>query len=119
MKSTTDHYLLDRIRNYLSSLKVEWSEKRMFGGYCFMVDEKMLLGTYKGGVMARVDPEELHLFLDRPGAEQMIHGGRAMKGYAFLEGEAYDSETDLQFWIDQCLAFNPRAKSSKKRKKLN
>ena len=117
MNSKTDSYLLDRIRNYLASLGVEWTEKRMFGGDCFMVDEKMLLGTYKGGIMARVDPEELPLFLDRAGAEQMIHGGRPMKGYAFLEGEAYDNEADLQFWINQCLAFNPRAKSSKKKKK--
>ncbi|MEL6657621.1 MAG: TfoX/Sxy family protein [Bacteroidota bacterium] len=117
MNPKTDHFLLDRIRNYLASLGVEWSEKRMFGGNCFMVNEKMLLGTYKGGIMTRVDPEELPSFLNRPGAEQMIHGGRIMTGYAFLEGEAYDSEIDLQFWIDQCLAFNPRAKSSKKRKK--
>ncbi len=117
MSSSTDTFLLDRIRNYLASQGTEWEEKKMFGGYCFMVDNKMCLGTYKGGIMARVAPEEMPILLERPGAEQMIHGGRPMTGYAFLEPEAFDADADLNFWIQQCLAFNPRAKSSKKKKK--
>lgn len=117
MSSNTDTFLLDRIRHHLASEGAEWEEKKMFGRYCFMVNEKMCLGTYKGGIMARVAPENMPSLLERPGAEQMIHGGRPMTGYAFLEGEAYDADADLLFWIQECLAFNPRAKSSKKKKK--
>lgn len=40
---------------------------------------------------------------------------RPMKGYLFVEPEGFDFEEDLEFWIDKCLAFNPEAKSSKKR----
>jgi TfoX/Sxy family transcriptional regulator of competence genes len=113
----TDTFLLDRMRNILSEKKVVWTEKRMFGGDCFMVDDKMVFGTYKGGLMARVAPEEIEELTTRNGAEQMVHGGRPMKGYLFIEAEGYDHEEDLSFWIQKCLDFNPRAKSSKKKKK--
>ena len=112
-----DELILDRLRDLLHSQKMEWEEKKMFGGICFMVDDKMCFGTYKGGLMARVDPEQIEEFVKRAGAEQMIHGGRPMTGYAWIKPEGYDLDEDLTFWIRACLDFNPRAKSSKKRKK--
>ena len=113
----TDPLLLDRMRNILTARKVTWTEKRMFGGDCFMVDDKMLIGTYKGGIMARIEPEEAEELTKRPGANQMIHGGRPMTGYLFIEDEGFDQDHDLEFWIVKCLEFNPKAKSSKKKKK--
>ena len=112
----TDPLLLARIRNILTFKQVDWTEKRMFGGDCFMVDDKMCFGTYKGGLMARVDPQDVPTLTKRPGAEQMIHGGRPMTGYLFIESDGYATDTDLAFWIDHCLAFNPKAKSSKRKK---
>jgi len=113
----TDEFLLDRMRQVLASLQIDWSEKRMFGGNCFMVDDKMLVGTYKGGIMARVDPQEIPELVERQGAEQMIHGGRNMTGYLMISPEGYDRDDDLTFWLEKCLAFNPKAKASKKKKK--
>jgi hypothetical protein len=111
----TDEFLLDRMRNILNAKKAVWSEKKMFGGNCFIVADKMLIGTYKGGIMARVEPDDTAKLLKRKGAGQMIHGGREMKGYLFIDAEGYDSDKDLEFWIQECLAFNPKAKSSKKK----
>ena len=112
----TDEFLLERMRRILTDKKVHWKEKRMFGGNCFMVDEKMCFGTYKGGLMARVEPEEINQLKEREGADQMIHGGRPMTGYLFIEPDGYDMDDDLEFWIQKCLEFNPKAKSSKKKK---
>lgn len=111
----TDPYLLERLRNIMNTKKVPWYEKRMFGGVCFMVDEKMCFGTYQGGLMGRTEPAEMDELTQRPGCTPMLHGGRTMKGYIALTPEAYDSEEDLEFWIDKCLEFNPKAKASKKR----
>jgi len=111
----TDEYLLERIRNVMKDKKISWTEKKMFGGDCFMVDGKMCFGTYKGGLMARIDPCDADELLDHIGATQMIHGGRPMNGYLFVEAEGYDSDIDLEFWIQKCLDFNPKAKSSKKK----
>lgn len=112
-----NNFTADRIRPILESKNLPLEEKKMFGGWCFMVDGKMCIGTYKGGVMARVDPDELEELVIRGGASQMLHGGRAMKGYIMLEPLAYDLDQDLEFWVQKCLEFNPKAKASKKKKK--
>ena len=112
----TDTYLLDRIKNITKKYPVKWTEKRMFGGDCFMVDDKMCFGTYKGGLMVRVDPNESDELCKRTATEVMIHGGRPMAGFLFVEAEGYDSDDDLEFWIKKSLEYNPKAKSSKKKK---
>jgi hypothetical protein len=111
-----DEYQLDRMRSVLKESKTAWDEKRMFGGTCFMVDDKMCFGTFQGGMMVRVDPEEIDDLIKRDATEQMINGGRPMKGFLLVSPEGYDMEDDLEFWINKCLAFNPFAKSSKKKK---
>ena len=113
----TDLMMLDRMRHILREKKVLWEEKKMFGGLCFMVNDKMCFGTYQGGLMARVNPEHVSEMIEREGAEQMIHGGRPMKGYVWIDPAGYDLDEDLEFWLQACLDFNPQAKSSKKKKK--
>jgi TfoX/Sxy family transcriptional regulator of competence genes len=110
-----DTYTLDRLRQALKARNVAWMEKRMFGGDCFMVDDKMCFGTYKGGIMFRVDPEDSARLSQRPGVAVMVQGGREMVGFLQAEPSAYDRDDDLAFWIDQCLAYNPKAKASKKK----
>ncbi len=111
----TDILLLDRIEHILSSKGIRWTEKKMFGGDCFMVDEKMCFGTYKGGLMVRVEPDETSRLLKKTGATQMIHVGKPMTGYLFIEPIGYDNDRDLEFWIQKCLDYNPKARSSRKK----
>ena len=40
---TFDEYLADRIRNTLKTRQVVFEEKLMFGGICFMIDDKMTI----------------------------------------------------------------------------
>ncbi len=110
-----NHITAERIADLLTAKNLAFGQKKMFGGECFMVDEKMLMGTYKGGLMARVDPSEAEDLIRRPGASQMIHGGRPMVGYLFIEPEGYENDSDLAFWLEKCLVFNPKAKASKKK----
>jgi hypothetical protein len=42
--------------------------------------------------------------------------GRPMKGYIFVTPDGLDSDKSLSYWLDLCLAFNPLAKASKKKK---
>ena len=39
-----DEHLLERIDTILRRRKVQWTGRKMFGGYCYMVDDKMCLG---------------------------------------------------------------------------
>ncbi|MFN0013124.1 MAG: TfoX/Sxy family protein [Saprospiraceae bacterium] len=110
-----NHITATRIADILTAKGIAFEHKRMFGGDCFMVDDKMLTGTYKGGIMARVDPAEEVDLTQRPGASMMIHGGRAMPGFLMIDPAGYESDRDLAFWVEKCLEFNPKAKASKKK----
>jgi hypothetical protein len=37
------------------------------------------------------------------------------EGIVFIEPEAIDLDGDLQYWVELCLDYNPKAKSTKKR----
>lgn len=108
--------LADRIRLVLQEKNVRYNEKNMFGGICFMVDEKMCLGIVKEELMARVGPHVLEEVLHKPGAKPMDFTGRPMKGYVFVEPAGLDRDEELAYWVQRCLDFNPEAKASKKKK---
>lgn len=110
-----DEHLAERIKRSLDSKKVPYLEKLMMGGWCAMVDEKMCIGIVKNNIMARIDPQSEDEYLSMPGVRPMDFTGRPMNGYLFVSPEAIDLDTDLDFWVDQCLQFNPRAKSSRKK----
>ena len=112
-----NEYLADRITNVLESKSIEYEEKNMFGGLCYLVDNKMCLGIVKDDLMARIDPELESKVLNKPGARPMDFTGRPMKGYVFVAPSGVDREDDLEYWINLCLEFNPKAKSSRKSKK--
>ena len=108
--------LFERLRNTLFAKEVTWTEKKMMGGITFMVDDKMCFGTFKGGLLCRIDPKERDELLNKTGTEIVIQNGREMKGYVHVQSEGYETDHELEFWISKCLEFNPKAKSKKKKK---
>lgn len=110
-----DTALADRVTDLLTARKANFYAKAMMGGMCFMVNEKMCLGVTKGRLMVRLDPEIEAASLQRPGCKPMDFTGRPMNGYVFVESEGWDTEKDLRYWVDLALAFNPKARVSKKR----
>ena len=117
-----NEFLADRVRQAFKEKHVHFSEKNMFGGLCFMVDDRMCCGVHFDKkkntdlMMARIGAEATPEALARPGCHPMDFTGRPMKGYVFLTPEALDSETDLSHWVQLCVDFNPLAQVSKKRK---
>ena len=112
-----DLLLADRIRSDLKEKRVSFEEKNMMGGLCFLVDDKMCVGIVKENLMARIDPEIYEESLRKKGCKEMDFTGRPMKGYVFIEPKGIDMDSELSYWIDLCLDFNPKAKSSKKKSK--
>lgn len=111
-----DELLADRVRLSLKDQNSSYTERKMFGGLCFMVDDKMCLGITSQDLMARIDPEFYPDALAIEGVREMDFTGRAMKGYVYLDAEAVDMDSELDFWVRKCLEFNPKAKASKKKK---
>ena len=112
-----DEYLGERISNYLDERKINFEARKMMGGLCFMVDDKMCVGVVKDTLMARIGEEAYPNAIKKEGCKKMDFTGRPMKGYVFVLSEGIDMEEDLEYYIDLALAFNPKAKSSKKRQK--
>jgi TfoX/Sxy family transcriptional regulator of competence genes len=112
-----DEELADRVRKQLQGRDVAWDEKRMMGGLCFMVDEKMLVGVSEDRLMVRLDPDDYPTMLQRPGAEPMDFTGRPMRGFLWVFEQGIRGPSELGYWIEEALKFNPRAKAPAKKKK--
>lgn len=108
--------LADRVRQVLNEKKIHSIEKKMMGGLCFMVDDKMCVGIIHDELMVRIGIEKYEEALTKEGAKEMNFTGRAMKGYVFVDAEGTDMYDDLSTWIQLALDFNPLAKASKKKK---
>jgi len=115
-------HTLQRLRHYLKKQGLAFEEKYMFSGVCLMVDDKMLVATHvdkntgEDMLMCRVGPDAYKEALEREGVTGMQFNGRSMKGYVYVSGPWFQEDADLYFWLDRCLAYNPMAKASKKKK---
>jgi hypothetical protein len=82
-----------------------FTEQKMFGGTCFMINGNMLIGTSKRGLLVRVGKDAHAAAAARPHASTMEMGGRSMEGYIRVAPEGTASEADLAFCLDRALAF--------------
>jgi hypothetical protein len=84
-----------------ASLKVPaaaLSEKRMFGGVCFLLNGNMLCGAGKNGYMIRTDPARAAAAGRLPGGKPVVMQGRPMKGFYWLDPAACDAKA-LGRWL--------------------
>ncbi|MEY2917162.1 MAG: hypothetical protein RIS73_876 [Bacteroidota bacterium] len=109
--------LADRTRELICLTHKNVEEKAMFGGLCFMVNEKMCVGVEKERLMVRLNPEIFDEVMEKEGCKPMDFTGKIMKGYVFVDIEALNSKKKLNYWIQLALEFNKIAKASKKKKK--
>jgi TfoX/Sxy family transcriptional regulator of competence genes len=108
--------LTNRIREALAHLpRVE--EKKMFRGITFMVNGKMCISVGNDEMLCRIDPYLFEAALEKNGCRPMIHGGRTMKGFVFVNEESIRHKKEFNYWIGLSLDFNKKAKASSKNKK--
>lgn len=112
-----DEQLAGRVRKSFAQRKVAFEEKRMMGGLCFLVDGKMCVGVEQERLMVRLDPDIYERALTRKGCAPMDFTGRPLRGFVFVQANVLAAEEELASWLESALEFNPRAKSSKAKKK--
>jgi TfoX/Sxy family transcriptional regulator of competence genes len=108
--------LADRVREIISSTHNKVEEKRMFGGLCFMVNNKMCVGVESERLMVRFDPARTDELMEKEGCRPMDFTGKTMKGFAFIDLEALNTRKKLEYWLHLALDYNKIAKASKKKK---
>ena len=109
-----DEHLAERISVVLKEKKVRFEAKNMMGGLCYMIKDKMAVGIIKDSLMIRIDPDLYEKSLKKNGVRPMDFTGKVLKGFLLVDPIAIDMQKDLEHWVQLCLAFNPKAKSSKK-----
>jgi len=93
-----DLHLADRIRSILDGA-VAFSEKKMFGGLTFMVNDHMCCGVLKNDLVLRLTPEDAAAALRRPHTRRMDFSGKPMKAMIYVSPPGTDSDEELTAWV--------------------
>ena len=75
------------------------TEKKMFGGLCFLINGHMACGIVKSELMVRVGAEAYDAALALPHAREMDFTGRALKGMVYVGEDGIAEDDDLSAWV--------------------
>src|SRR5690348_9340588 len=95
-----DQLLADRLRQHLKSQK-QISERKMFGGICFMYQGKMLCGVERDNMVVRVGPGQYEATLKQPHVRPMDFTGRPLRGFIYVSQAGLKTDKKMLYWIDQ------------------
>jgi TfoX/Sxy family transcriptional regulator of competence genes len=109
--------LADRVREIIALTNKKVEEKKMFGGLCFMVNDKMCVGVESERMMVRLNPAVYDEAIEKEGCEAMDFTGKVMKGYVFVDADVLETKKQLEYWMKLALDFNAIAKASRKKSK--
>jgi hypothetical protein len=99
-----DESLAARVRTVLPD-RPDLSEKKMFGGLCFLLGGNMCCGITGDQLMLRIGAEAYESALSRPHAREMDFTGRAMKGMVYVDADGISTEEDLADWVGIAVGF--------------
>lgn len=99
-----DERLAARVRELLASYP-DLTEKRMFGGLAFLVAGKMAVAAVdRGGLMVRVDPEQMDRVVAAGDARAVEMRGRELRGWIEVDANALRSQPELARWVELGIA---------------
>ncbi len=107
--------LANQCRELIALTHKNVDEKKMFGGLCFMVNDKMCVGVEQNRLMVRLDPAKYDEVMQKDGCMPMDFTGKVMKGFVFVDAVELKTKAKLNYWIQLALEFNKVAKASKKK----
>ena len=99
-----DEGLAQRIREVFDE-RDGASEKKMFGGLCFLLNRNMCCGVVGRELMVRVGPDAYEDALAQRHARKMDFTGRPMRGMVFVSEQGVEGDSDLASWIDRGARF--------------
>lgn len=92
--------LATRVRQHLQPMGSDITEKKMFGGLCYLYKGKMCVGIIKDELCVRIispkDQEELKKEFVRP----MDFTGKALKEFVYVSEAGFRSEPDMAHWVN-------------------
>lgn len=88
--------------------------KKMFGGVCYMLKDRMIAGIVENKLMIRCRKEDYDTLLNKPHASVMTFTGKPMKGFIYVEPAGIKTDKQLQKWLDVGIDFLKLVKEKKK-----
>ena len=99
-----DPILAERIRHQLARRK-HHTEKKMFGGICFLLNGNMCCGVLGKELIIRIKPEEAEAILREKHTRVFDFSGRPSKNMVYVGHNALQEDTDLNRWLQITLKF--------------
>lgn len=81
------------------------SERKMFGGLCFMTSGNMCFGILGSELMVRVGADAYDEALALPHAREMDFTGRSMRGMVYVGEDGIAQDDDLAEWLQRGLHY--------------
>lgn len=97
-----DAHLADRVRSILQR-DGEFSERKMFGGLTFMVNDRMCCGVVKDDLALRLTPEQAAESLRQPNTRIMDFTGKPMNSMIYISAAGIDSDEVLEKWVQSAV----------------
>jgi TfoX/Sxy family transcriptional regulator of competence genes len=100
-----DEDLANRLRELLAD-EDGVTEKKMFGGLAFLLHGHMSVSASgRGGLLARIAPEETDKMLEKEHVSLMEMGGRTMDGWLRVAPEGLKTKRQLEPWVKRSVGY--------------
>ena len=94
-----DEQLATRIREILGE-STGITEKKMFGGVCFLMNGKMICGVRNDDLIAKIGKDNHEKMANRKHVRPFDFTGKAMKGIVYVAQAGLKTKRDLTGWIE-------------------
>ncbi len=98
-----DEQLAERVREELQA-EAGFSERKMFGGICFMLHGNMCAGVVGERLMLRLGEDRASAALQQPNVTPMDFTGRPMRAMVYVERGGM-TDGAMARWVDQAATF--------------
>ena len=99
-----DENTASRLRAELGTLP-GLTEKKMFGGICFLLGGNMVCGVLGDDLIMRVGAAQYATSLAQPGARVFDFSGKPMAGWVTVAPTGYAAEDDIAHWVRMAVAY--------------
>jgi len=99
-----DENAAQRLRAELGTLP-GLTEKKMFGGICFLLGGNMVCGVLGDDLIMRVGAAQHAASLAQPGARVFNFSRKPMAGWVTVAPEGYAAADDLARWVELAVVY--------------
>ncbi|MFH1300155.1 MAG: TfoX/Sxy family protein [Planctomycetota bacterium] len=99
-----DENLAQRVHQLLHR-RTGFSQRKMFGGICFMLHGNMCCGVTQHELMLRLGEKNAFKALEMPHTREMDFTGKPLKSMIYVEQSGFEEDDDLKYWVNQAVKF--------------